>query len=212
VIVTVSHHTAAEIVERYGVGIERIVVAPNGIPRSLLDAGSIAPRPLDRPYVMALGGASKRNPATAVAAWQQLRRRGHDLTLVLVNEPRVKHPDIVGRDQPDDATLGALLAHAELLLYPTGFEGFGMPALEAAALGTPVVCARVGALPEVLGSAAAWADDLTATRLADAAERVLVDAGWAEERKRLGRERASTYATWDASVAGHVLAWRRAAG
>ncbi len=104
----------------------------------------------------------------------------------------------------------ALLRDATVLAYPSLYEGFGLPPLEAMGVGVPVVTTRVGSIPEVLGDAA----DLVAPRdpaaLAAAVARVLTDDDHRAELVRRGRERASRY-SWDAYVDGMIDVYRRAA-
>lgn len=211
VVLTVSQWTADEVTSRYGVPTDRVLVARNGIDQRFLDHVPKDADPGARPFVLALGGAPRRQADVALAAWRRLRDAGHDIDLVLLNEPDPLEAGVTVVQRPDDDEVLRLLAEARLLLYPTGMEGFGLPALEAAAVGTPVVCARIGALPEVLGTAGVWADDDTPATFALAAARVLDDAVWRAERCRVGRERARLLGTWDASVAAHVEAYRRAA-
>src|SRR5205823_4276465 len=135
-----------------------------------------------------------------------------DVQLVVVGRsPPPAEPGLWPLGRLDDETWATVLGAAELLVYPTGDEGFGMPALEAAASGTPVVSARVGALPEVLGSAGGWAEELSARALADRMRQLLTD-----ERERLslraaGLDRAAHAPGWTQTAAAHVTAWRAAA-
>jgi glycosyltransferase involved in cell wall biosynthesis len=75
-------------------------------------------------------------------------------------------------------------------VYPTEFEGFGYPALEAMALGTPVVCPRVGALPELVGDAGCWIERHDPGAVAAAVAKVLTDDQLAARLAAAGRNRA----------------------
>jgi alpha-1,3-rhamnosyl/mannosyltransferase len=86
-----------------------------------------------------------------------------------------------------------------------------MPALEAAASGTPVVCAPVGALPEVLGSAAAWCESPTAEAAASALASVLEDEARAKELRDAGLEVAQRRASWEPGAAVLIRAYSEAA-
>lgn len=86
-----------------------------------------------------------------------------------------------------------------------------MPALEAIASGTPVVCGRVGALPEVLGDTAAWSEDLGLPAITTALRRVLTDDEFARQLCSRGRSRAEAHTTWEQSALTYVDAYRRAA-
>jgi alpha-1,3-rhamnosyl/mannosyltransferase len=85
-----------------------------------------------------------------------------------------------------------------------------MPALEAAASGVPVVCARVTSLPEVLGPAAEWCATPSVDDITQGLERVLVDAGRREELKQAGLARAAGAPTWEQSATVEVAAYELA--
>jgi glycosyltransferase involved in cell wall biosynthesis len=134
---------------------------------------------LDRAYAVVVGWADPRkDAATAVAAHlEAFRARPHDL--VLVGDP---HPTFAAVDLPDapsvrrvgrldDPDLIALLSGAEVLLYPSRYEGFGLPPLEALACGTPAVVSDIPALREStegrarlvpVGDVPAWTAELLA--------------------------------------------------
>ena len=167
----------------------------------------LSPEPA--PYVVALGGAERRNLGLAVRAWARVPEAG---LLVLVGEEApCPRPGVVGAGTLADAEWAALLSGATAFLYPTAYEGFGMPAIEALAAGTPVVCARVGALPEVLGDCASWAASLAPEDVAEALARVLSDRAVAADLRDRGLRRASAAPGWEASAHAHLEAYRRAA-
>jgi glycosyltransferase involved in cell wall biosynthesis len=206
-VVTGSRTVAAELVERLGVDPARLVVAPPGVDDVFrhAEAGPVG----RRPYVVALGGAPRRQLPVAVEAWRRAGGRGAELDLVVVGTeapPPPAAPGLRYAGAVDDAGLATLWAGATAFLYPTRFEGFGMPAAEAAACGAPVVCARVGALPEVLGPAARWCETPSAEELADAIVELSQDGERGTELRRLGRERFRTGAGWEATAVG----WRQA--
>lgn len=216
IVLTVSEHVAGQLTERYAVPPDRLRVAPPGVD----EVFGTTPDPswvrrrfgLRDDYIVALGGGPRRNLPIAIDAWQLLTRSSPaDLVVVGTARP----PDLPGLKavgRVDDAAWAALLRGARLLLYPTADEGFGMPALEAIASGTPVVCARRGALPEVLGEAAAWADALTPEALATAADPVMSTASVHDRLVSAGLERARAAPGWDATAAAHVEAWTAAGG
>jgi glycosyltransferase involved in cell wall biosynthesis len=218
-IVTVSDHVRARIIDRYGVSPERVVVSPPSVPARFdpdPDADRLG-RVLDaldvrRPYVVALGGTRRRGLDIALAAWRRLRTEGIAGSLVVVGSERPPTEDgVVGAGPVDDPTWALVLAGAAAFCYPTAYEGFGMPALEAAASGTPVVCGRVGALPEVLGSAAAWCESLTTEAVATRLASVLGDESYGGQLREAGLEVARHRATWDPGAAVLVKAYRETA-
>ena len=95
-----------------------------------------------------------------------------------------------------DAARRALFEGASVLVIPSWHEGFGLPALEAMALGVPVVASDRGALPEVIGDAGLLVDPADADALADAIDRVLTDAALARACIQAGRARTAAW-SWD---------------
>ena len=91
------------------------------------------------------------------------------------------------------AELGSLYRQAACFAYPSHFEGFGLPALEAMACGAPVVASTGGSLPEVVGDAGLLVDPLDERALAAAIRRVLLEPGVAGDLARRGRERAAGF-------------------
>jgi glycosyltransferase involved in cell wall biosynthesis len=227
---TVSSTVAAEVVEAFGADPERVVAVPNGAPEPLGPGmkASLAPEGrrvagADR-YVLALGTLEPRKDLpTLVRAFDLLAGDDPDLRLVLAG------PDGWGADRVAAAILGArhgdrvrrlgwvpdgarrsLLAGAEVVAYPSRYEGFGLPPLEALSVGTPVVATRAGALPEVLDDAAEWAEVGDAGSVASALRRVLDDADRAAAIVRAGHRRLDTY-SWDRTAVGITELYRRAA-
>ncbi len=94
------------------------------------------------------------------------------------------------------ADLRALYTGAAVFVYPSIYEGFGMPVLEAMACGSPVVCANTSSLPEVAGDAALTVDPNSARELADGLTRILGDQGLAHRLRDLGTARAREF-TWE---------------
>ena len=170
VVLTGSDAVAGAIAETLGVGRDRVVVARPAVDPLFLDAGSgrrsgRAASSWRRGYLVAMGGAARRNLGVAVEAWRAARRAGAEVELVVVGPVGSAERRALKSDEGlhlagvvADGELARLLAGAVAFLYPTAYEGFGLPAAEAAAAGAPVICAPVGALREVLGQAAEWCD------------------------------------------------------
>ncbi|MET0884597.1 MAG: glycosyltransferase, partial [Acidimicrobiales bacterium] len=110
----------------------------------------------------------------------------------------------------DDQARSALLRDATVLAYPSLYEGFGLPPLEAMSVGVPVVSTTVGSIPEVLGDAADLVAPADPTAFADALSRVLTDEGHRAELIAKGHQRAARY-SWDAFTEGLIDLYRRAA-
>lgn len=103
---------------------------------------------------------------------------------------RVRH--IAG----NDGILAALYATASVLVYPSLYEGFGIPPLEAMSIGCPVVCCNTSSLPEVVGSAAEVFDPSEPDGLLSAIEKVLISESRRAELVRLGKERSALF-SWE---------------
>ncbi len=228
---TVSESVAAEVVEAFSADPERVVTVPNGAPEPLAPGERERLAPEGRRvagaerYVLALGTLEPRKDLpTLVRAFDLLADDDPDLRLVLAG------PDGWGADQVSAAILAArhgdrvrrlgwvadgarraLLAGAAVVAYPSRYEGFGLPPLEALAAGTPVVATRAGALPEVLDDAAEWAEVGDPGSVAAALHTVLDDPERAAAIVTAGRRRLDTY-SWDRTAAGLTDLYRRAAG
>jgi alpha-1,3-rhamnosyl/mannosyltransferase len=102
-----------------------------------------------------------------------------------------------------DNDLPALYGGTELFVFPSEYEGFGLPVLEAMACGAPVVCSNRSSLPEVAGDAALLCDPHDAAALARALEQALTDRGLRAALQQRGLERAAQF-TWE-QAASHTL-------
>lgn len=168
-------------------------------------------------FVLAIGTAEPRKDFPGlVRAFEKVAESRKDLALVLagpegwgseeLRETISASPmrrQMIQTGWLDDRTLFALLGRASLLCFPSLYEGFGFPPLQAMAAGIPVVATRAGALPEVLGSAAELVPPRDETALAGALARVLDDEQHRRQLILKGRERARAF-TWERCAAGMV--------
>jgi glycosyltransferase involved in cell wall biosynthesis len=163
-----SAYTAADVVERLGIPAERVRVALPGLRDGLAPAGERAD--LGRPYVLALATSEPRkNLARLVDAWRLL---DGELGLALAGgegwggQAPPADAGIRRLGYVPDADVARLLRGAAVFAYPSLFEGFGMPVVEAMACGTPVVASAHPSLDEACGDAAVRVDPLDPAAIA----------------------------------------------
>lgn len=213
-IITFSQHVADDIMSTYGVPTQRIFLATPAVDpifSPALDTSEIYRRlGLTEPYVVAVGGASRRNLPAALAAWREVRQQSRVDLLVLGGEQLAPEEGLVVA-RLDDPDWAAALAGATALLYPTLYEGWGLPAVEAAASGTPVVCARVGSLPEVMGDAAVWCESTNADAVAAALRRLISSPGYAQEIAEAGLARMAAAPSAAHAAEVYYAAYKHAA-
>jgi glycosyltransferase involved in cell wall biosynthesis len=217
-VVTVSQFARASILDTYGLDPEQVVVAPNAVDPIFSPDRAAEGRELLRgkgvtdTFVVALGGARRRALPVAVDAWK-LATVGLEprpqLVVVGAEEPP-RTAGVVHLGRLDDRDWPGVLAAASVFCFPTRYEGFGMPALEAAASGTPVVCPRTGPLPEVLDDAAEWCDSPQEEDVAQGLRRLLDDPERRESLAQKGLDVAMAAPTWADSAAVLLAAYRRA--
>jgi glycosyltransferase involved in cell wall biosynthesis len=214
-VVTATTHAKDELVRHYHVDPERIVISPLAVDRMFAPSNAerfptMAQRlGVRNPYIVALGGARRRGLEVAIGAWRRLRRSGLAVDLVVVGPSTVApEPGLVRAGVLGDPDWATVLAGASAFCYPTRYEGFGLPALESAASGTPVVCAPVGPLPEVLGDAAEWCATPTEQAIATGLHRVVADPAHAASLRDRGLHRISKWPTWEDSANVLLRAYR----
>jgi glycosyltransferase involved in cell wall biosynthesis len=178
-IIVNSEFTAGEVVDVLGFPRERICVAYPGLGSSFrIDGPS---RDLGGPYVLTVATLERRkNLETLLAAMPLIKKRHPGLRLAIAGAPGWQPPaldaeDIVPLGYVDDEELAALYRGAGVFVYPSRFEGFGIPIVEAMACGTPVVASDHPSLDEASGKSAVRADPENAEALAAGIEQALVE-------------------------------------
>jgi glycosyltransferase involved in cell wall biosynthesis len=177
-VVVPSQDTANDLNSLMAVARNRVRVVWNGVQEVFFGPAAAAPD-LTQPYVLFVGTPEPRkNLPRLIEAMRMLRARGFPHRLVIagaggwggvqLNNAAV---EVLGR--VSDARLHSLYAHAGCLALPSLHEGFGLPAVEAMAAGTPVVASTGGALPEVTGSAAVLVDPYDSNAIALGIERAI---------------------------------------
>ncbi|HEU0131617.1 MAG TPA: glycosyltransferase family 1 protein [Mycobacteriales bacterium] len=213
-VLTPSNAVAAEVRTRYDLPEERVLVTPLGVaPRWFADPG---PRPawLPERYVLFVGNLEPRkNVPVLLRAMASLHATDPAAPPVVLAGPAGWGPALDASGLPRDAVvtpgyvggadLVAAVAHASVLAFPSRYEGFGLPPLEALATGTPVVASDLAVLREVLGEHAAFVPVGDAEALAAALAKALADGdgGPAARAERAAHARAFTWARCAAETA-----------
>lgn len=217
-IIVSSQFTAGEVTRQLGVPPERITVCPPGAP----DWRPRPAAPADG-YILFLGTLEPRkNVGGLLDAYERMIDRGAVSELVLAGQApeearhwldRIARPPLAGRVRHvgyvDRTSLPDLYSRARVLVMPSFEEGFGIPVLEAMTIGVPVVAARRGSLPEVLGDAGVLVDPDRPDDIAAGIERLLSDPGFAQQCSLQGIDRARRF-SWNTTAKRVIDVYRRA--
>lgn len=213
-----THGVKAELTDRLKVPEDQIVVTHEGVSSSFFGAtplgdGALRELGVRPPFVLAVGTLEPRkNLALLLRAWDTARHELPGWTLVLTGrkgwgEELPPAPGVVLTGWVPEMTLPGLVAAADAFCFPSLYEGFGLPPLEAMAAGTPVIAARYSVAEEVLGDAAILVDVRDAEGFADALSRVGTDERLRRGMVVRGRARAATF-SWDSTARETVAAYR----
>jgi glycosyltransferase involved in cell wall biosynthesis len=212
----VSAFVGGEVADVFGVPAERIHVVPNGVaPRAPGDPAAGRRQARNDRYVLAIATIEPRkNLATLVRAFDAVAADEPDLALVIAGArgwdthefdaalAGARAADrIVVAGRVSDVERADLLAGATLLAYPSRYEGFGLPPLEAMCCGCPVIAADAASIPEVCGDAALYFDPASPADLAGKLAALMASEA---ERRALalrGRARAARFSWREAALA-----------
>lgn len=217
-IICPSRSTADEVQELLGVEADRLRVVAHGVAMPVPDpdeaARFVARRGITEPYVLWIGTQEERKNVLAVLdAFEQASQRDGAVTLVVhgpqgwlgaevadgIRRRKLEARTIVSEGGLTRLELAALYARAAVFLFPSIYEGFGLPVLEAMACGAPVITSDRSAMPESAGDAATLVDPDDHDALGDALTALLDDPAARDELSRRGRERAAAFG-WDVSA------------
>jgi glycosyltransferase involved in cell wall biosynthesis len=227
-----SEAVADDVEEVFGAPLRaqgRLVVVHWGVPplgtESALPA-VVENRLAGAPFVLAIGTLEPRkNYPHLIAAFAAVAAKHPEAFLVIAGHDGPARPAVdaaIARAAPDvrdqivlaggvtDAERRGLLDHATVLAYPSIYEGFGFPLLEAMSIGVPVVAARAGSIPEVAGDAALLVDATDEVALADALDRVIDDDALRGDLIARGRDRVHAF-SWPDAARGLLAAYSRLA-
>lgn len=219
-VIAVSESTREDLLELYGVDPDRVSVVPHGVDREVFRPPSAeevarvrARYGIDGTYLVFVGGLEPRKNLprlvrafarlpggprlVVVGSWVPWNPEGVDqLRPVVEGLPAEARRRIHFTGYVDEGDKVALLGGAAGLALPSRYEGFGLPVLEAMAVGTPVLTSNVSALPEVAGEAALYVDPEDEEQIADGMRRLLEDDGLRDSLREKGLERAGRF-TWE---------------
>ena len=229
---TVSEDSRSTILEHYRVAPEKVRVVPSGAgpagePIDLEEArnrlAGLGLEP-DRPYLLAVGNLQPRkNLVRLIEAYQRLLGSGRaDADLVLVGPKHYQAADIFAAAASisgrihftgylDDRQLAACYRCCAAFVFPSLYEGFGAPAVEAMIHGAPIASARAGSLPEVCQDAALYFDPVDVEAITAAMAQVLNDHALRDRLVAAGRERAKEF-EWRKNAARVFDLYREVAG
>ena len=220
-VLTVSEASKNDILKFFNIDPRKITVIPNGIDEQFKVVPSVEAiarvqerYQLKSPFLLYVGNVKPhKNLERLIDAFFKLRKDGlTTLTLLIIGDEITKYTTLrrtVHRYQlhkyvrflgfvPSD-TLSILYRLADAFVFPSLYEGFGLPPLEAMASGTPVITSNVSSLPEVVGDAAMLVDPYDVNSIANGIQTVLEDSVYREKLTQNGLKRAKFY-SWERSV------------
>ncbi len=232
-VIAVSECTRRDAVRAYGIPEEKITVIYEGVSPRFRPASPEAIQAVRAKYrlperfILYVGTIEPRKNLTALLeayAALQSRNTQHAARLVIVGKKgwlyegffrRLRELGLEERvyftGYVPDEDLPALYSAADLFVFPSLYEGFGLPVLEAMACGVPVVCSNTSSLPEVAGDAALLADPTDIRALAAAMERALTDEALRASLRARGLERARQF-TWEEAAKRTVEVYHQVLG
>ena len=213
IVATVSRFSASGLMRYFGRKARSIEIIYEGgehILRAPADARILERLGLERGrYVLAVGSRSPNKNFAAVAVAASLLRDlhvkvvavgGHNPRVFARTDSKAEEESLVMAGYTSDSELRALYEHAQCFVFPSHYEGFGLPPLEAMHCGCPVVVSSRSALPEICGEAAAYCDPDSPADIAQQLRRVITSAALQQELREAGFARAAQF-SWKQAAA-----------
>jgi glycosyltransferase involved in cell wall biosynthesis len=205
-LVTLSMYSRDRLCKHLGITPDRFAILPCGVDHIYkINPDESVLRKLDlRPggYLLAVGSANpSKNFKGLIQAFTSLKS-GHGVVLVVVGgsnsavfagDDESVGANVVRTGRVNDGELAALYSHARAFVFPSLYEGFGIPPLEAMACGCPVIASNATSIPEVCGNAVGYFDPSSISSIRDSLEKVITDASWRSTLQIAGRHKATEY-------------------
>ena len=222
-IITPSGHSQLLLQEIYGLSGDKIRVIPNGVQEIyhhayqpsyrrrggyILYSGRICPMKNVTTLIQAFALIRDRIPHKLILAGEGRESLDEAVRQGILSAEDLADARIELRGHVSNREMRTLMQHASLFVFPSLYEGFGLPPLEAMACGCPVIVSHAASLPEVCGEAVFYADPHNPLELALEIYQVLSDPATQERLSRAGRQRSYCF-SWRKSAAAHLAAFRQ---
>jgi alpha-1,3-rhamnosyl/mannosyltransferase len=217
-IITISESARDDLIEKFGADPDKLIIAPCGVDTSFFRPVSsrkfIKKLGIQKKYLLFVGTIEPRkNLARLIRAYDALPESYKDeYELVLVGgrgwndseiQAEIHRPRTCGRivvpGYVDDAVIPELYSHATALLYPSLYEGFGLPIIEALACGTPVLTAKNSSLEEVARDAAYYVDEFSESSISAGIRKLIDSSTLCSMIVERGQSRVAKY-QWDSAA------------
>lgn len=215
ILVSDSFHTKEDLIKHLGVPASKIRVIYLGIEKKFRVSDDFSKSNdiwqrygISKPFILGLGSNEPRkNTANLIKAFEIIKE-GHssDLQLVIIGKPWSKQrdgydcsEDIIFTGYVGDEELIALYNSTEVFVFPSLYEGFGLPPLEAMACGAPVITSNTSSLPEVVGDSAVLVDPNNIEQIANSIWKIVTDREYRSSLKQKGLEHVKQF-TWEKSI------------
>lgn len=219
-VITVSEHSKQRIIETLGVPEARITVIPNAVGEFWFQGAERSRS--GRPYILTVSGeAPSKNLNRLIEAFALTHRTRPEIRLIVAGVRPALHghfrklacflgveDDVTFAPFVTDEELRKLYQDAELYVCASLSEGFGIPIIEAMALGVPLACSRTSSIPEVCGDAALYFDPCDSESISNTLIDLLTESGLAQSKVQQGKSRAAQFSEQNVAVKVQEF-WRR---